>query len=331
MRKRVLTLLLICSMLLGMFQSTALAAESASPFKDVKPSDWFYEAVQYAYENDLMSGTGEEKFSPDEVATRGMLVTMLYKMDGSPGASDSTFTDVPSDEWYAEPVAWASENGIVSGYGNGKFGPNDPISREQIATILYQYAQYKEYDLNAVGDVFAYSDGDKTSRYAITPLSWAIGKGVISGIGNNLLAPSENAERSHVAAAMKSFCEKVVNGLGGETLLSINPSEVVSITVDNGDSKLTQVTITERNQIEEIVDLLNNFIYVSSQRIPPATGCGYHIRLATESGEIGIGFWSDGVKLDDAEGEPGSSINYYGKTGYFDSLVTLADNATDPM
>ena len=331
MRKKILSSLLVCSVVFGLFQGTALAAESTSPFKDVKPSDWFYDAVQYAYENDLMSGTGDERFSPDEVVTRGMLVTVLYKMDGRPEASDLPFTDVPSDEWYADPIAWASENGIVSGYGDGKFGPNDPVSREQMATILYQYAQYKDYDLSALGSVPAFSDGDKAGRYALTPLSWAVGKGVISGIGNNLLAPNENIERSHVAAVMKSFCEKVVSGLGGETLLSINPLEVVSITVDNGDSKLTQVTITEQNQIEEIVDLLNNFTYVSSQRIPPATGCGYHIRLATESGGIGIGFWSDGVKLDDAEGEPGSSINYYGKTGYFDSLVTLADNATDPM
>ncbi len=120
-----------------------------------------------------------------------------------------------------------------------------------------------------------------------------------------------------------------------KTLFKINPSEVISITLSNGDSKLTQITITERNQIEEIVNLVNNFTYTSSKKIPPKDGTGYFATLRTKSKNtsdwVGFGFWSDGVKLTDRNGEPGSSINYYGKAGYFDSLVTLADNATDPM
>lgn len=330
-KKQLLSLLLVCSVFFGMFQGTALASETDSPFKDVKTSDWFYDAVQYVYEHELMSGTGDDNFSPNEVTTRGMMVTILYKMDGKPETGISSFTDVPANAWYAAPVAWASENGIVSGYGNGEFGPNDPISREQMVTILYQYAQYKQYDLTLQGSVSAFSDGDQASRYAITPLRWAIGKGVISGIGNNLLDPTGNTERSHVATVMKSFCEKVINGLGGKTLFSFDPSEVVSITVDNGDSKLTQVTITDRGQIEEIVKLVNNFTYTASQNIPPASGCGYHISLKTESGGGGFYFWDSGIKIPDKSGEPGSSINYYGKPGWFDTLVTLADNATDPI
>lgn len=335
MKKQMVSLLLACLMLFGMVQSTALAVETASPFKDVKTSDWFYDAVQYVYEHDLMSGTGDENFSPNEATTRGMMVTILYNMDGKPEASSPSFTDVPANEWYAAPVAWASANEIVSGYGDGKFGPNDPITREQMVTILYQYAQYKQYDLAAQGSVFAFSDGDKASRYALTPLSWAIGKGVLSGVGNNLLDPTGNTERSHMATVMKAFCEKVMSDLGEKTLFNIDPSEVVSITLSNGDSKLTQVTITERSQIEEIVKLVNNFTYTSSQKIPPADGCGYFATLRTKSNStsdwVGFGFWSDGIKLSDKNGEAGSSINYYGKTGYFDTLVTLADNATDPI
>lgn len=330
-RKKALSFLLVCSVLFGAFQSTALAAEAASPFKDVNTSDWFFDAVQYVYENDLMSGTGNDHFSPNEAITRGMMVTILYNMDGKPEASSPSFTDVPANEWYAAPIAWASANGIVSGYGDGKFGPNDPISRQQMATVLYQYARYKQYDLAAQGSVFAFSDGGQASRHALTPLSWAIGKGIISGVGSNLLDPAGNTERSHMAAVMKSFHEKVVNGLGEKTLFNIDPSEVISITVDNGDSKLTQVTITERKQIEEIVKLVNDFTYIASQKIPPATGCGYYIGFKTESGGIGFEFWSDGVTLDDEEDDSGGTINYYGKAGYFDSLVTLADNATDPM
>lgn len=114
-------------------------------------------------------------------------------------------------------------------------------------------------------------------------------------------------------------------------LFHFDPSEVTSIRLENGDSKLTQVTITEPSQMEDIVKLVNHFTYHSSEKIPPASGCGYSIHLKTASGGVGFEFWSDGVKLADPNGEPGASINYYGETGYFDTLVALADAATDPL
>lgn len=208
--KKLLSLLLVCTLIFGMIPGATLAAETESPFKDVKTTDWFFDAVQYVYDHNLMNGTGNNNFSPGETTTRGMMVTILHNMEGKPAADSPAFTDVPAGEWYAAPVAWASAHGIVSGYGNGRFGPNDPITREQMVTILYQYAQYKNYELNVAGDLSTFGDYDKTSPYAVTAFNWAIGKELIAGVGNNLLDPTGNAERSHIATIMKSFCEKIV-------------------------------------------------------------------------------------------------------------------------
>ena len=208
--KKLLSILLVCTLILGMIPGFALAVGTESPFKDVKTTDWFYDAVQYVYDHDLMNGTGDNCFSPSETTTRGMMVTILHNMEEKPAAGNSSFTDVAAGEWYADPVAWASAEGIVSGYGDGKFGPNDPITREQMVTILYQYAQYKNYELTVAGDLSTFDDYVETSPYAVTAFNWAIGEELIAGVGDNLLDPTGNAERSHIAAIMKSFCEKIV-------------------------------------------------------------------------------------------------------------------------
>lgn len=210
MKKKLLSLLLVCTLVLGMIPAAALADETESPFQDVKTTDWFFNAVQYVCDHNLMSGTGNNRFSPSETTTRGMMMTILHNMEGKPAAGSPAFTDVPAGEWYAAPVAWASAHGIVSGYGNGRFGPNDPITREQMVAILYQYARYKNYELTVTGDISTFDDYNETSAYAVTPFNWAIGKGLVAGVGDHLLDPTGNAERSHIAAIMKSFCEKVV-------------------------------------------------------------------------------------------------------------------------
>lgn len=330
-KKCLLSLLLACLMPFEIFHGTVLAAETGSPFKDVKTSDWFYNAVRYVYGHELMSGTEDDNFSPKEATTRGMMVTILYNMEGRPAAGVPSFTDVPAGEWYAGPVAWAAENGIASGYGDGRFGPEEPITREQMATILYQYARYKQYDMAVTGNVSYFTDGSKASGYAAIPFGWAIGKGLVNGCGNDLLDPLANAERAHVAAVMKSFCERVADGTAEKTLFNIDPSKVVSVIVENGDSKLTKTTITDREQIEDLVELVNGFTYTSSKKVPPMDGCGYHISFKTNSGGVGLGFLPNRVILNDMDGEPGASIHYYGKAGYFDTLVELADNATEPL
>lgn len=204
--KKILCILLTLVMVLGMCPATALA-DSSMPFTDVKVTDWFYKDIQFVYENNLMSGTGENTFSPDATTTRGMIVTILYRLAGQPKASGEVFADVPAGQYYSDAVAWASRHGIVGGYGNGSFGPNDPITREQMAAILYRYARYATYSTAASGDVAAFADGDQVSEYAVAAMNWAIGKGLITGMTGKQLEPAGTATRGQVSAILTRFCD----------------------------------------------------------------------------------------------------------------------------
>ena len=160
-----------------------------------------------------------------------MIVTILYRMENSPAAdSDVTFTDVSADQYYADAVAWASENDIVNGYGDGAFGPDDPITREQMASVLYRYAQLKGYDIAAEGNISSFSDVENVSAYAVNPMRWAAGNGLISGIGDNMLAPGEMSTRAQTAAILTRFCENIVPA---EPFEQVRPSG--SVAYENRD------------------------------------------------------------------------------------------------
>ncbi len=180
------------------------------PFIDVKESDWYYSCVKYVYEQSMMAGTSTTMFSPDTTTTRGMIVTILHRLDGKPTAPVSNFTDIEQNQYYTEAVAWASANGIVSGYGNGNFGPNDTITREQMASILYRYAQYKNYNTSYTNNLSNYVDVEEISSYAITAIQWANGTGLISGITNTTLVPKGSATRAQVSSILMRFCENIV-------------------------------------------------------------------------------------------------------------------------
>ena len=184
--------------------------EEKETFKDVKKDDWFYKAVDYVYKKELMNGTGNDEFSPNISTTRGMIVIILYRLEGSPEVENSTFTDVANTEYYAKAVAWGEANGIVKGYGEGIFGPNDIITREQLAAIMYRYSNYKKYDVSAGEDtnILSYNDISELSEYAVSSMQWACGESLVSGIGNNLLAPRGNATRAQVAMILMRYCEK---------------------------------------------------------------------------------------------------------------------------
>ena len=139
---RLISFLLTLCLILELIPGAVFAADDGMPFKDVRESDWFYEAVQYVYEHGMMRGTGDTMFSPESTTTRAMIVTILHRLEGLPAAAGEQYADVPGGQYYTDAVAWASENGIVNGYGNGRFGPNDAITREQMATILYRLAQF---------------------------------------------------------------------------------------------------------------------------------------------------------------------------------------------
>ena len=183
------------------------------PFTDVAENDWFVDAVRYVYENGMMSGTSSTTFSPSVTTTRGMIVTILHRLEGAPSSQESVaFLDVPADQYYADAVAWAAENGIVGGYGNGKFGPNDPITREQMAAILYRYAQYKGMTAVTLEEnLIGFSDQEQVSGYAVQAMNWAVGQELISGMGDGTLNPQGNATRAQVAVILTRFCENILN------------------------------------------------------------------------------------------------------------------------
>jgi|GEM_PF-254690 len=152
----------------------------ANPFTDVSEKDWFYGDVMFVYENGLMLGTSKTLFSPHGTATRGMMATILWRMEGSPAPKGkNSFTDVEAGKWYADAITWTAENGIFAGYGKDKFGPDDPITREQLAAIFYRYADYKGYDLTVKGNLDKFKDADKITDYAKTAMQWAVGSGLM--------------------------------------------------------------------------------------------------------------------------------------------------------
>lgn len=182
----------------------------ADIFSDVVLGAWYTDAVQYAYDNGLMTGTSATTFEPNTTTTRGMIVSMLHRLEGSPAVGSAEFSDVAGGDWYADPVAWAASEGIVGGYGDGTFGPNDPITREQMASILYRYADYKGLDVSARASLDAYSDADSVSPWASDVMSWAVSEGIISGMTEDTLAPQGTATRAQVAAMFQRFLENVM-------------------------------------------------------------------------------------------------------------------------
>ena len=181
------------------------AIQGEMPFLDVGTNDWFYNDVAYVWENGLMSGTAADRFSPNASTTRAMLVTVLYRMDGSAISSgNAPFTDVPAGSWYADAVSWAAENGIVTGYSATRFAPNEPVTREQVAAILYRYAKLCDRDLSPAASLTAFADHASVSGYAREALSWAVGSGLIGG-SNGRLNPSGTATRAEIAAILHRF------------------------------------------------------------------------------------------------------------------------------
>lgn len=176
-------------------------------FDDVKENDWFYDDVQYVKENGLMTGTDENSFSPNGVTTRGMIVTVLWRNEGSPKANYDGFDDVKSDKYYYQAVSWAYDNEIVSGYDSKTFGAEDDITREQLATIMFRYANFKNYDTTNKEALSKFNDSNKVSDYAVSAFEWALANRIITGTSETTLEPQGNALRSQVAAILRRFSE----------------------------------------------------------------------------------------------------------------------------
>ena len=175
-------------------------------FLDVAPGAWYYQAVEYVSREGLMAGVGASLFAPDLTTSRAMIVTILYRLEGTPQVDQaSPFTDVEDSAWYAKAVTWANAQGIVTGYGGRRFGPEDTITREQMAAILYKYAQYKGQDTSKQADLSVYTDQSQVSAYAHKAVSWAVAQGLISGTAPGVLSPGGSTTRAQAAVILTAF------------------------------------------------------------------------------------------------------------------------------
>lgn len=190
--------------------STVTAANIKNVFADVQNNAWYSEAIAYVYNKGMMNGTDAGKFEPNATTTRAMLVTMLHRLENEPAAAAAKFSDVASGQWFSKAVAWAAANGVVNGYENGTFAPNAAITREQLAAILYRFAQFKGYDVSVKGNLSSFSDNAQVSDWAKEAMQWAVGAGIING-DNNALKPTGNATRAEVAIILMHYIENVVS------------------------------------------------------------------------------------------------------------------------
>ncbi|MEG1240180.1 MAG: S-layer homology domain-containing protein [Oscillospiraceae bacterium] len=178
----------------------------ATPFTDIGAVDWFYGSVRYCYQGGLFQGTSPEEFSPQGQVTRAMLATVLYRLAGEPVGGSNNFYDVPDGEWYAKPVAWAAENGIVNGVEPHLYNPAGLVTREQMATMLYRYAgEYLKQDVSKTASLSRFKDSQKTAQWARTAMGWSVGTGIVSGRDGGILDPGGTAKRAEVATMLQRF------------------------------------------------------------------------------------------------------------------------------
>ena len=180
-------------------------SSTALPFTDVRADDWFYDPVCYVYNNGLMTGTSATTFEPNTSLSRAMLVAVLHRLEGNPQASAGDFTDVADGDWYAQAVNWAASVGIVNGFDDGTFQPNAAITREQMAAILRNYAQYKGLDVTTSGDLTNYSDAASVSDWAKESVAWAVDQGLLSGMTVDTLQPQGLSTRAQVATVLQRY------------------------------------------------------------------------------------------------------------------------------
>jgi uncharacterized repeat protein (TIGR02543 family) len=174
-------------------------------FDDVTENDWFDEASWYCAAHGLIQGTGHRQFDGHIGTNRAMLVTVLYRLANSTDDLESIFDDVESGKWYSEAIGWAAHNKIVEGYGNGKFGPDDTLTREQMVAVLYRYSMFMKYDVSKLNSLNTFTDADAISEWALQAMKWAAGNGIVEGIGNDLISPETGATRAQFAAMMQRY------------------------------------------------------------------------------------------------------------------------------
>ena len=222
MKKQLYSLLTALALAVGLLPPAARAAENAPSFADVPAAAWYADAVQYVYENGLMTGVSESEFAPDGTATRGQIVTILWRLAGSPVVNYAMrYADADEGAWYGEAVRWAASTGVVTGYTESSFGPNDAITREQLAAILYRYIKTQGQGFTGMWYFpLRYDDAASISDWADEAMHWCVMKGVLNGTGETTLSPQLTATRAQLAAILQRFCElpkETVSGSAAQT------------------------------------------------------------------------------------------------------------------
>ena len=258
MKKRILSILLALIMVVGLMPAAVLAAETegeALPFTDVPEDAWYIDAVRFVYEQGLMIGTGETTFSPEDTITRAMIVTILHRLEGEPAAAGMAFSDVAEGKWYTAGVAWASANGIVNGFPDGTFLPNDPITREQLVTILYRYAQFKELDVSVGEDtnILSYYDAFDVGDWAMPAMQWACGADILPGTEGGYLSPAVPATRAETAVVFtRLLAPAAEEPQAEEPTEEEEPKETITVKFDRNDGKGKAPEVKEVRRGEKV-------------------------------------------------------------------------------
>ena len=345
--KRILSLLLSIVMILGMLPMSALAANGA--FSDVKTSDWFYDDVRYVCEKGLLDGTGSNTFNPKATTTRGMIVTILYRLSGEPaGSGVCPFSDVAAGKYYEKAIAWAAENRIVSGYADGTFGPDNAITREQFAAILYRYAVFCGYAVTASAEIGRFADADMVGSYALTAMKWASAEGLINGSGSKL-DPKGSATRAQAAAILARFCKNIADtsssaskaAIGSGTVLppaprpdpdpipDPNPTYTVTFDSNGGSAVASQTVAAGQTATEPEAPTRSGYRFVAwysnstlTELYSFETPVTANITLYAKWDEIASG---EGGFLD----EPEAEVEFYSfTTDTWDILAGSTENVT---
>lgn len=201
--------------MVGTICATLLTTSAFASFSDVKDNDWYYNAVTYVKESGIFCGESEDIFAPSRNMTRAMIVQVIYNMENKPESEKVEYDDVNESEWYFDAISWATNEGIVKGMGDNKFEPDTLITKEQLVTILYNYAKYKEYDVS-VGEntnILSYEDALTLHEYGYEPMQWACGAGIVKGY-NGVLNHSMPVTRAEVASVMKNFSQEYIKECG---------------------------------------------------------------------------------------------------------------------
>lgn len=255
MKKKLTSLLLVLVLLCGMASAFAQEPEAdaearlawSNPFTDVQQNAWYYSGVEYVCTNGLFNGLGDKTFMPETPMTRAMLVTVLWRLDGSPAVPAGSFGDVPAGEWYSTAVAWASANGIVNGQSSNVFNPNGNLTREQLASVLFRYTEFKGADTSKRGSLKGFPDVSKVSAYAVVPFEWAYGNNIVGGTtsasGTLVIDPQGSATRAQVALVLKRFAD--ASAIPADPSVNAPKESILTVAGKNYYIGMTQDALTK--------------------------------------------------------------------------------------